>query len=168
MRLAAAPGPRAGTRQSDPPDQPETGAVAVEFALVLPILMLFLFGVIQYGYGLFQLQSFGAALNEASRSAATGVDDCAAFDQLLGSAVSENGLSPGDVAGAKLEWLAADGSVAQTPQRVLGQVRVTATYQPFDLGIPLIPFPETITRSSTTTVQSVLSSGLTGCLASAG
>jgi len=147
-------------------DRTEDGAVALEFALVLPLLMLFLFGVIQYGYGLFQLQSFSAALNEASRSASTGIADCTAFSTLLGSAVSRTGLSPGDVANAKLEWLGADSAVTPTPQRILGQVRITATYKPFDLGIPLVPFPDTITRSSTTTVQSVLSSGLTGCAGS--
>jgi Flp pilus assembly pilin Flp len=144
-------------------DRTEDGAVAVEFALILPLLLLFLFGVVQYGYGLFQLQSFSAALNEASRSASTGIADCSAFDDLLGAAVDGTGLSPGDVEGARLEWLGADGAVTQTPQRILGQVRITASYQPFDLGIPLIPFPETITRSSTTTVQGILSSGLTGC-----
>ena len=53
-------------------ERTEDGAVALEFALILPVLLLFLFGVIQYGYGLFQLQSFSAALNEASRTASTG------------------------------------------------------------------------------------------------
>jgi hypothetical protein len=144
-------------------DRTENGAVAVEFALVLPLLMLFLFGVVQYGYGLFQLQSFSAALAETGRDVSTGVADCPAFDERLGSAISGTGLSPGDVEGARLEWLDSDGAVTQTPQRILGQVRITASYRPFDLGIPLIPFPDTITRSSTTTVQGVLSSGLTGC-----
>ncbi len=67
------------------------------------------------------------------------------------------------MANAKLQWLGADRSVTQTPERILGQVRITATYKPFDIGIPLVPFPSTITRSSTTTIQSVLSGGLTGC-----
>ncbi|MCE0538318.1 pilus assembly protein [Kineosporia rhizophila] len=146
---------------------PDRGAVAVEFALVLPLLMLFLCGVIQYGYGLFQLQSFSAALDQAGRDAATGIGDCASFDRLLGSAVTENGLSPADVATSRLEWLDHEGRVTQTPQRILGQVRITATYRAFDLGIPLVPFPDTITRSSTASVQSVLGSGLTGCLGSA-
>ncbi|GAB3263021.1 TadE/TadG family type IV pilus assembly protein [Kineosporia babensis] len=149
---------------ADPGRGADGGAVAVEFALVLPLLMLFLFGVIQYGYGLFQLQSFGAALTEVSRGASTGIGDCTDFDRLLGTAVSQNGISPAEVTDAKLEWLGSDGQVTSAPQRVLGQVRITATYRPFDLGIPLVPFPDTITRSSTTAVQGVLSSGLAGCL----
>ncbi|GAB6897888.1 TadE/TadG family type IV pilus assembly protein [Kineosporia succinea] len=145
------------------PPKAERGAVAVEFALVLPLLMLFLFGVIQYGYGLFQLQSFSAALNEASRRASTGVADCPGFEGLVQQTVSANGLSPDDVAGARLEWLTQNNSVTTVPERVLGQVRITATYKPFDIGIPLIPFPDTITRSSTSTVQSVLNADLASC-----
>lgn len=146
---------------------PQVGAVAVEFALVLPLLMLFLFGIMQYGYGLFQLQSFSAAVNETGRRAATGLLDCPGFDDLLGTAIADNGLRPGDVTAAKLEWLGPDGTVTTVPQRILGQVRVTATYRLMDLGLPLVPFPPTITRSSTTAVQSVLSSELTGCVTAA-
>ncbi|GLY32856.1 hypothetical protein Kisp02_62210 [Kineosporia sp. NBRC 101731] len=155
--------PSARTAPGDRWDAADPGAVAVEFALLLPLLMLFLFGVIQYGYGLFQLQSFGAALDGASRDASTGISDCAALDRLLTREVSENGLSPADVSDVQLEWLRDDSTVTTVPERILGQVRVTATYTPFDIGIPLIPFPSTITRSSTATVQSVLSADLTGC-----
>lgn len=150
-----------------PGADPQDGAVAVEFALVLPLLMLFLFGIVQYGYGLFQLQSFSAAVNETGRQAATGIPDCPGFDALLGAAINENGLSPADLTDAKLEWLTGDGRVTTVPERIVGQVRVTATYRPMDLGLPLIPFPDSITRSSTTAVQSVLSSDLTGCVTAA-
>lgn len=142
--------------------QGETGAVAVEFALILPILMLFLFGVIQYGYGLFQLQSFSAAVDEAGRDASTGVPDCTAFSTLITRAISENGLSTGDLTDARLEWLGRGGQVTSLPEP-FGQVRITATYRTFDIGMPGVPFPASITRSSTTGVQSVLNSGLTGC-----
>ncbi|MBT0771039.1 pilus assembly protein [Kineosporia sp. J2-2] len=151
------------TGSSGPPD-PQGGAVAVEFALVLPLLLMFLFGVIQYGYGLFQLQSFGAALDEAGWEASTGVADCTAFDELLTRSLTEKGLSPGDVGSTRLEWLDPAGRVTDLPQPS-GQVRVTATYRPLDLGLPGIPFPRSVVRSSTTGVQSVLSSALTGCAA---
>ena len=56
----------------------DRGAAAVEFALVLPVLMLFLFGIIQYGYGLLQLQAFNSALSDASRTSLRGNSGVAA------------------------------------------------------------------------------------------
>ena len=58
----------------------ETGAAAVEFALVLPLLFVLLFGIIEFGFGLFQLQAAQATVREAARGVALGVDDCAEVD----------------------------------------------------------------------------------------
>jgi Flp pilus assembly protein TadG len=50
------------------------GASAVEFALVLPILMLFVFGIIEFGLAYNRVQAFQAAAREAGRLASVGVD----------------------------------------------------------------------------------------------
>lgn len=48
----------------------ERGASAVEFALVLPILVLFLFGIITYGYMFSVRQALTQAAAEGARAAA--------------------------------------------------------------------------------------------------
>jgi Flp pilus assembly pilin Flp len=142
----------------------DRGAVAVEFALVLPLLTLFLLGVIQYGFGLFQLQNFTAALGDASRSAGTGIENCLDFDSRVRDLVGGTGASidPDDVGQISVEWLTDGLAPAQRPER-LGMTRVTASFKPFRLGVPFIPFPETITRSATAPVQDILSNTLPGC-----
>jgi hypothetical protein len=130
----------------------DAGAVAVEFALLLPLLMLFLFGIIQYGYGLFQLQTFNATLNEAASQAATGIADCALFSGEMKTMARGDGLDPQALTNVRIEWINEDGS--HQPER-LGYARVTAEYKPFKIGLPFIPFPDTFTGTRTVLVQNI-------------
>ncbi|MDQ6874787.1 MAG: pilus assembly protein [Actinomycetota bacterium] len=50
--------------------------MAVEFALVAPLLLLLVFGVITFGYGYFEQQGANAAAREGARLAAVGVTSC--------------------------------------------------------------------------------------------
>lgn len=52
----------------------QRGAAAVEFALVLPILLLLVFGIIAYGYMLSFRQSMSQAAAEGARAAAVNVN----------------------------------------------------------------------------------------------
>jgi len=67
----------------------ERGASAVEFALVLPILVLFVFGIIEFGLAFMQMQTIRGALREGGRAAATGASTIEvrdhAFDSALGA-----------------------------------------------------------------------------------
>jgi Flp pilus assembly protein TadG len=139
----------------------ERGAAAVEFALLLPLLMLFLFGIIQYGYGLFQLQAFNSSLGDATQVAADGVTDCGLFPNVLKDLADGNGLNPTDVTDVHVNWQKPDGTSSTTPVQ-LGRVEVTATFTPFKIGLPFVPFPDTITRSQTANVQDVGHSTTTG------
>jgi Flp pilus assembly protein TadG len=140
----------------------DDGSVAVEFALLLPLLMMFLFGIIQYGYGLFQLQAITSAVSEATQRATTGISDCGAFSTTLRSLAEGNGLNPADVTHVNVQWMNAAGVDTAAPDP-LGLVKVTATYTPFKIGIPFVPFPDTITRSQTGSMQNVISLNLPGC-----
>lgn len=72
----------------------ERGAAAVEFALVLPILVLILFGVIEFGGAYHaQLMVTGAA-REAARDMAVGGDAAAAASRAVDAAV---GIPAGDL-----------------------------------------------------------------------
>ena len=50
------------------------GASAVEFALILPLLVLFLFGIIEFGLAFSRQQGMEAAAREGARLAALGRD----------------------------------------------------------------------------------------------
>ncbi len=147
--------PPAGERTSD------SGAVAVEFALLLPILMLFLFGIIQYGYGLFQLQTFNSTVSDSARSLSTGITNCTAFNGTLDSIAGGNGLDPTALSDIHVEWVNSDGS--PLPQR-LGYAKLTVSYAPFKIGVPFIPFPDEFTRTRLVAIQDIGNSSLTGCL----
>lgn len=53
----------------------QDGAAAVELALVLPLLVLFVFGTIEFGLAYNRQQAFQAAAREAGRLAAVGYHD---------------------------------------------------------------------------------------------
>jgi hypothetical protein len=129
---------------------------------LLPLLMMFLLGIIQYGYGLFQLQAITAVVGEATQKASTGVTSCPLFSATFAELTAGNGLNPDDVTNVQLEWLTANGDPAPAPDP-LGLVKVTASFTPFSIGVPFVPFPDTITRSQTSALQNVITLDLSGC-----
>lgn len=70
------------------------GASAVEFALVLPILVLFVFGIIEFGLAFYRAQGMEAAVREGGRVAAIG----APGTDIADSVVNGVGLVPIDSA----------------------------------------------------------------------
>jgi Flp pilus assembly protein TadG len=146
-------------RPSQPPD---TGAVAVEFALLLPLLMMFLFGIIQYGYGFYQIQSLASVVGDATQQAATGIDSCESFSTELAALLQGSGLDPAGMQQLDVTWLTETGAASAIPSR-LGKVRVSVAYKPFTIGVPFVPFPELLTRTQTASVQDVTAGDLSGC-----
>jgi Flp pilus assembly pilin Flp len=115
------------------PGRGEDGAAAVEFALLLPLLVLLLFGFIQFGLAFnSRIQATNAA-REAARMAVVGIDD---FDN-IGGASFWNIVR--DQAGV--------GSISNcsfvTENVVGGQLTVTFDF-PIDLVIPFLPSPPTL------------------------
>jgi Flp pilus assembly protein TadG len=53
----------------------EEGAAAVEFALIVGVLCMLLFGMLQFGLAFFQLQNLRAAAREGARIGAVGATD---------------------------------------------------------------------------------------------
>ncbi len=53
----------------------EKGNAAIEFAVVLPILLLFIFGITEFGFILFESATLQGALSAAAREGATGYPD---------------------------------------------------------------------------------------------
>ena len=108
----------------------EDGAAAVEFALLLPLLVLLLFGFIQFGTAFnTRIQATNAA-REAARLAVVGIDD---WDDV-------GGLSFWD----SVQQRAGVGSITNctlvTEDVVGGTLTVTFDF-PLDLVIPFLPGP---------------------------
>lgn len=73
MRLPSSRSPSAGgTRGLEVNRGSQQGASAVEFALLLPVLVLLLFGIIQFGQVFARAQGMEAAAREGARTASIG------------------------------------------------------------------------------------------------
>jgi hypothetical protein len=131
----------------------------VEFALVLPLLFILLFGIVEFGFGLFQMQAAQATVREAARTVAVGIGSCSEFDTIIANAARNNGLGIPDAdlqSGASLEFDTAAGAPPgspTSPQRGDTAI-VRLTYTP-TLDFPLIPFPSSITREAGVIVEDV-------------
>ena len=64
----------------------------MEFALVLPLLFVILFGVVEYGYNLFQMQAAQATIRETARRVALGIDTCDEMKDIAERAARNNGF----------------------------------------------------------------------------
>lgn len=139
----------------------ERGAAAVEFALVVPILLVLLFGIIGYGYMLSFRQAVSQGAAEGARAAAVKPSGTAtatlqtvmraAVDDALGSyGVRCNGTSLEHKSGAS--WVSA-GSCTLTVAACTNNATATCatvalsyTYSddPLLPKIPLVPLPDTL------------------------
>ena len=70
------------------------GAVAIEFAILLPVLIAVLFGIIQYGLVLNTRQLMVYAAREAARSYAVGESTEAEAEALVVTLINNNNLNP--------------------------------------------------------------------------
>jgi Flp pilus assembly protein TadG len=106
----------------------ESGASAVEFALLLPVLMMILFGIIEFGFALYRQAILTNASREGARlgivqsiPAITDAQINAAIDNYLIPA----GINPGDVSRTIIA-----GGVTGSPVRVTLTLPYTFTVLP--------------------------------------
>lgn len=76
----------------------QTGASAVEFALLLPFLVLLVFGTIEFGLLLYNQQVLTNATREAARAAIVGHCSERLTDAEIGQIVTDYCLPPGNTA----------------------------------------------------------------------
>jgi Flp pilus assembly protein TadG len=136
----------------------ESGAAAVEFALVLLPLLYLVFGLIQYGWYFYAMQSGSSAVADAARRISVG--NCQTIPQVqtllknhLGAATTA--ATPTDIT-TTVTYSKADGTgTVAAPGEVGGAVTVTATFPTLDMHFPLIPVPGggTITRTNVARVE---------------
>lgn len=125
----------AGLRGRSP--RGESGAAAVEFALILPVLALLTFGIINFGWWFGQYLSLNQAVREGARRA------------VVDSAAGEDDIREWVIAAAGAMITEADDLLEVTPSgspctAVGNDLTVTATYTPKWIGPNIIPGLDTI------------------------
>jgi Flp pilus assembly pilin Flp len=130
----------------------ERGAMAVEFALIFPIVFAVMFGIIQYGIYFWGRSTVAASARESARQLAVGTDWTCSRDEALAKA---NGAGSG--AAATMRYLN-DANVATIGDLV--EVTVTAK----SLAPSFLPLPDSgaITEVATARVENIPTSPL-GC-----
>ena len=109
----------------------DDGAVAVEFALIFPLLCLIVFAIIQYGMYFWAMQGGSAAAREAARKAAVGQPtDCAAFRTEVRANVDSMATNTPTVT----------RTFDSPPGEVGDDVEITVSFQSMDFGFPFVPF----------------------------
>ncbi|MET0999080.1 MAG: TadE/TadG family type IV pilus assembly protein [Marmoricola sp.] len=132
----------------------EDGAAALEFGLVAPVIFLLIFGVIQYGYLFWSLQTAAATAREATRQLIVGTDEACA---LANARQMAEGPAIGSTApSATPVYRDADGNVVAAPVEG-GTVSVAVSFQTLDMGLPFLPVPDhgNITQEVTNRVENV-------------
>ena len=147
-RDTAGPPPRSCARIAGVARSDERGAAAVEFAIVSILLFTILFGILQYGYAFFQIQSAQSLVGQAARLASLGISDClgsgdprtesppVSFVGTVLARADGAGLGKARVTSVSVGW--DDGSGGGNAVRG-GTATVTINYAPTRLGV--VPFP---------------------------
>jgi Flp pilus assembly pilin Flp len=108
----------------------QEGAAAVEFALLLPLLVLLLFGMIEFGLAFnTRIQATNAA-REAARQAVVGIDNWSDLGGLSFWQVVRQDAGVGSISNCVL-----------TTDDVLGGTLTVAFDFPLNLRIPFLPSP---------------------------
>lgn len=118
----------------------QSGAAAVEFALVLPLLLIIVFGSIQYGFYFWSMQGGSAAARDAARRASVG--DPASCDDFV--AYVEDGIagvtSQEDTLSVTRTYEHVD--TGSSDVKIGDSVIVTLSFKTFDFHFPFLPFIE--------------------------
>ncbi len=115
------------------------GLSSVELVLILPLLLLLLFGVIEYGWVFFQSQKVAAAARHGVRIGVTADATNTEIEEAVTLIMTRNGM---DGSGYTLD-ISADTETLE-PGDVL-QVSVSVPYSNVMLvGFPFIPVPENL------------------------
>src|SRR5919106_1578348 len=116
----------------------EDGAAAVEFALIVGLLAVLIFGMLEYGLAFWQVQNLRAATREGARVAAVGGDATAIRSAMVDS--SAGSLSGG---WTYTQNRTCDGSEANTGQQVTIRITNSSLSGPvqdaFQVSIPFLP-----------------------------
>lgn len=123
-------------RAISPRRRTEKGAAALEFALVMPVLLLLVFALIQYGMYFWAYQGGADAARMAARSAAVGSypQDCSGFRTQVRDAIGKMAATTPTVTRT---YTKTDSTKGLQPGDL---VTVTVDYNTLNLHFPFLPF----------------------------
>lgn len=120
----------------------QCGAMAAEFAMVIPLLLIFSFGIIEFGRAMWMRNTMQSVVENAAR--------CYALDReeltirLCGTEANVESFAATAANNAGIAGLTALNFEASSP--ACGR-RVTATYQ-FQAIVPIVPLNVTLTANA--------------------
>ena len=114
----------------------EKGAAALEFALVMPLLLLLVFALIQYGVYFWAYQGGSDAARMAARSAAVGAypQSCSDFRKQVSDAIGKMATNSPTITRV---YTKTDSTKGVQPGDL---VTVTVEYNTMNLHFPFLPF----------------------------
>lgn len=134
------------------PAQRDEGAVAVEFALLFPLLFFLLFGTMILGWRVWEHQAAQSAVRDAARQAAVGITDLARYRNTVLCLSEQDGLHRGTLQQVKVDFLQSD-MTTQGQAVYGGYVRISLTYRS---ALGAFPFVTTDDGTFTSTATSRL------------
>lgn len=117
----------------------DRGASAVEFALIMPFLLLLIFGLIQYGLWFWAIQGGADIARGAARLAAVGqAPTCSEFIEDVNDDINEFTPARGGAVVTR-EYDKAEGNTGAGVE-IGDRVKVTVKFNSIDMNFPFVPF----------------------------
>jgi Flp pilus assembly protein TadG len=120
----------------------EDGAAAVEFALIVGLLAMLVFGMMEYGLAFWQIQSLRAATREGARVAAVGGDTSQVTNAVVGASAGAlpAGFGGISVSGGGCPEPSAGNPIDQSVTVTINNAALPANLQEIlTIDIPLLP-----------------------------
>ena len=116
----------------------DRGSAALEFGILLPVVLLVILGVIQYGYAFWSLETAAASAREAARRLVVGTDWGCTHAEAVDHASSPvvGGVPPTVTRNYHTE-----GGASLAAPQVGSLVTVTVSFQSLNMGLPFVPVP---------------------------
>lgn len=126
----------------------ERGSTIVEFALVVPVVLLLLMAVVQYSYHFWALETAAATAREAARRLVVGTDPACTV-----AVAKAHAAAPGvGSADPSVTYAFESGQ----PRGTRGDlVTVTVTFQSLDIGLLPLPGGGMVTETASNRVENV-------------
>jgi Flp pilus assembly protein TadG len=122
----------------------DQGAAAVEFALVMPLLLIIVFALIQYGMYFYSAQTGSNTVNVAARQLTVG--NCDTSSELNTLVSNRLGAAKVGTPVVTRKYYDTNGTTelgtAATDAKIGGTVKVEITFATHNLNFPFVPFLE--------------------------